>query len=355
MHFPFAAVIVRENMPPVLSPTEVLYIPILQVPSPQITQIQASDPENNTVYYKITGVRYYENDSTTLPKSHAIAFDTKLLNLQGDDCITSMLYSYPRNLFCTNIVTGAVSITAKFHTFSPQGGSTFVLDIFVFDNGIPSKNITTKLVIRLKQDCTAGNAFITNLTNSCSIGNDGLKLNHQGRGVISASTITVPKANTSLVGLTVSLNAFERSGFNIGDVITYRVEYNKTSNIIVNEFKRRLIFDPFRNSESTTKHHVFFDKALETSQSNTLVTVKVFNQSGSLVQMTSPIEAVKLLSLTPKNYCGNSDCLSLYTNFKNALELSKNRACLLNNEFVYARFRNCSGKNLFIQLSRYVS
>eukprot|EP00794_Sanderia_malayensis_P014331 gene14331-15822_t len=172
---PFASLkrvqIYAPNQPPFLqayySPYQIVNKTITGGSS--IHKIEAIDPEQGKLLFSIVRVTYYRN-GTALPQ---VASNTswaikKPTGKNFDACRTAESYPFPRNLFCIGTAeNNTIKATRNYSEFNKADYSLFRLDVFIYDDGSPQRNLTTTVYFRVKEDCTHLQPPIMAFVNKC--------------------------------------------------------------------------------------------------------------------------------------------------------------------------------------------
>ena len=330
---PFITVI---NKTPVIDSKTLSYVSISQLATngQQVTKIYASDPEKSTLYYYVSEVKYYESITSKPQSAFSLPFGYTTCDLQQN-------LPFPRNMFCLNYITGVISTTTMFSKMKPEGDSIFVLEVVVLDSGDQQMNVSTQITIHISKNCTAGNSFYLRLIKNCPAGQDGVTLTGLFANMTDRHRLSVPKANTFLVGLEVDPGYFRRTPVNVGEVVTFNITYPTNSSQKTIIIKPRLLFNPVVSGQGT-KWKIFFENREKTDKDFTRVMISISKQNGiGIIGFTYQFS---LLGVLDKKYCDQSDCFSDYVGWRNALLASKNKVCLIGSNFVHERYQTCKGK-----------
>ena len=247
------------------------------------------------------GVTYYKNG--TAKAQVATNMSWTLINT---GCDSQKLLPSPRNMFCLDSSTGVISTTAVFGQIQPEGDSTFILDIVILDSGIQQMNASTKVVIRISKNCTAGNSVYTQLITKCPPGRDGVKVSTENEEQTYKHTLLVQKSRTRLIGLEIDRMFFISSKVKVfmGEILTFNITYSTNSSQKSFETKQRLLFDPASSRETVWK--ILFEKEEVTDIDRTPVVIRILNHDG--VGLSSFSHSIRLIVVLEKNYCNQSEC-----------------------------------------------
>ena len=324
------------NSPPVIQALSNKYVIIGQsLPlRSALLNIQASDPENGTLFYSIIGVTYYKNGTIQPVTAFNLQWAIMSIPKVGfDACKTAESYAFPRNLFCMDPKNNTIKTTAKYDQLKKADFSLLAVTVLVVDNGIPQRNVTTKVYFRVKENCTAGATEYTNLVQKCLQSREIIKRGISLAGEISFQII-VPN-NTKITRITIDFSKFTRFNF-IEEVIRYEFHYEKQTKVLL----RRLLVDTAR--EPKLEMYLWNPIDIVGTTLNISLNLRVISEKGmSLFGGTSGIE-LYLLDRS-KNYCLDSNCVSLYSVLTSVLTAYGRPECARKDGFTtIAKYSSCN-------------
>ena len=299
----------QSNLAPFLDATNVNYAIIEQqiTSGSVLNSVLANDPENGTMTFSIFGVTYYGNDTT----SPTAAFDlswalTKRPLTSVTQCSVAESYPFPRNLFCMEPGSNAIKTTTKYNTFQKKDFSLFAVTVFVADNGVPVRNLTTDFYFRVKEICNDSTREYTNLMQNCPEARENIMRESMSSEV--GFTFVVPN-DTKISRITIDFKRmFLYKG--IAESINYSFRYSDGVSNQNSVVERRLLV----NTTIEPLVNIFLWKAINISANKVNVTVHLSISTGKSGQLSGGEKAVTLTLLdNSKNYCQNEECVRLYS------------------------------------------
>ena len=293
------------NNPPVIQASSNKYVIISQrLPERSILlSVQATDPDNGTLIYSIIGVTYYRNTTAQPIKTLNLQWAVKTVpNVGFDACNTAESYSFPRNLFCMDPKSNTIKTSAKYDQFKKEDFSLFAVIVLVMDNGIPQRNVTTKVYFRVTENCTAGTAEYTTLVQKCLQSREIIK-----RGISShvkaAFQFIVPN-NTKITRITLDFSKLPKFNF-IEEVISYEFFYERQTQLL----NRRLLVD----TTLEPKLEIYLQNPIDIIGTTENISLSLLVQNENRYSLYGNMTGIELDLLDrSKDYCANSNCFSLY-------------------------------------------
>eukprot|EP00112_Aurelia_sp_Birch-Aquarium-sp1_P014567 Seg3157.1 transcript_id=Seg3157.1/GoldUCD/mRNA.D3Y31 product="hypothetical protein" protein_id=Seg3157.1/GoldUCD/D3Y31 len=225
-----------------------------------------------------------------------------------------------------------IKTTAKYDQLPKADFSLFALTVLVTDNGIPQSNVTTKVYFRVKENCTAGTTEYTKLVQICPQSLEIIKRGISSPGELSYQFI-VPN-NTKITRITIDFSKFAPFKF-IEEVIKYEFRYEKQTKLLL----RRLLVDTTR--EPKLEMYLWNPIDVVGTTANITLTLSILSEKGRSPFGGSTGIELYLLDRS-KNYCADSNCVSLYSVMTSVLTADGRPECARKDGFTtIAKYGSC--------------
>ncbi len=324
-----------SNQPPVLLGNNTDYVIVNQkVPSRGVLHhVLMQDPEKGALFYSITGVTFYRNDTDKPITANDQTWVVKGPN-RDDACSIAEGYPFPRNLFCIDATNNAIKATSKYSPFVKADFSLFRLDVVVYDGGQPQRNLTTRVYFRVKDNCSYGPSEYSAYQKSCSKYMPTIVVTGQEA---ERDYTFVAKNDTVISRIEVKFLVTEP--LRIEQKIIYNFEYfaNRMKKLFT--FTRRLLINTAK--EQTLLMHLWYPHHI--SSDNTDVSVSFF----TIPKFKHGTEYKISMFRTSAKYCADNICVGLYGNIEAAFRKTMQYECVRKEDHLFInKYRTCKGKLL---------